>query len=127
MTIEAGSRLRTIGKAAFRNCHELAKMNFPERLEKIGQYTFKETKLEDVEFPASLRTISQGAFNGCKSLRTAKSGAGSSRRPGKLLELPSALRRMEYNAFAATDELQSIKFPDSLEYIGDRSFLGSGL
>ena len=43
------------------------------------------------------------------------------------VELPSTLRRIEYNAFAATDELQSIKFPDSLEYIGDRCFLGSGL
>ena len=35
-----------------------------------------ETGLESIEFPVSLRTIAQGAFNKCKSLKTAKFNEG---------------------------------------------------
>ena len=94
-------------------------MTFPEGLEKIDLNAFEETELENIEFPASLRTIAQGAFNGCKSLKTVKFNEGlevlgtdeypedkSKRWFGvfeksalEKVEFPSTLRRIEYNAF----------------------------
>ena len=52
------------------------RINFPEGLEKIGVCAFEKTKLRDAELPASLRTLSQGAFTGCKSLKTVKFNEG---------------------------------------------------
>ena len=119
VVIEEGSKLKIIGKDSFRNCNSLTKMTFPEGLEKIGFYSFWETGLETIEFPVSLRTIAQGAFNGCKSLKAVKFNEGLEvlgtneypENKGKRwfgvfekstlekVELPSILRRIEYNAF----------------------------
>ena len=51
-------------------------MIFPEGLEKIGLGAFSLSGLESVEFPASLRTVSQAAFAECKSLKTVKFNVG---------------------------------------------------
>ena len=47
-------------------------MEFSESLEKIGVGAFKESGLESAVLPASLRTVSQELFAGCKSLKTVK-------------------------------------------------------
>ena len=51
-------------------------MNFPESLEKIGIGAFSGSGLKDIEFPASLRVISQASFAWCESLKTAKFNEG---------------------------------------------------
>ena len=121
-------------------------MQFSEGLEKIGRFAFYASGLEQLEFPASLRTVSQAAFAKCKSLRTVKFGEGlevlgTDERPGegKLwhgvfaesalenVELPSTLKRIEYGAFKDCKNLKTIKFPERLEYIGMCAFSGSRL
>ena len=54
VTIEKGSKLKTIGKEAFLNCDNLTRIAFSEGLEKICLGAFQNTKLESVEFPTSL-------------------------------------------------------------------------
>ena len=51
-------------------------VELPEGLEKIGLEAFMESGLENVEFPASLRTIAQGVFSKCKSLKTVRFNEG---------------------------------------------------
>ena len=51
-------------------------MTFPEGFEKIGISAFAESGLENVEFPASLRTIAQASFKECKNLKTVKFNEG---------------------------------------------------
>ena len=43
------------------------------------------------------------------------------------VELPSTLKRIEYNAFSNCKNLKSITLPDKLEYIGKLCFWGSAL
>ena len=42
------------------------------------------------------------------------------------VELPSTLKRIEYNAFNGCKDLKSISLPDKLEYIGETCFMQSG-
>ena len=65
VVFENGSKLRTICANAFGCCGKLKNMILPEGLEKIDLYAFRETGLEDVELPASLRTMAHGAFAEC--------------------------------------------------------------
>lgn len=51
-------------------------MTLPEELEKIGTGVFFDSGLESVEFPASLRVVSQAAFARCKNLKTVKFSDG---------------------------------------------------
>lgn len=97
-----------------------------------------------MELPASLRTISQGAFARCRSLKRVKFGEGLETLgtndylgggtlgafEGSAVEhvsLPSTLRRIEYSAFEDCKNLKSIELPDALEYVGMLSFCRSGL
>ena len=137
--------LRVIEKNAFREC-KLRSIRLPEGLEEIGLQAFFGCGFEDVELPASLRVLTQGAFTKCACLRTVRFGAGLEvlgtdeylanggthygvfQESGvERVELPSTLRRIEYNTFKNCDDLQSIALPDSVEYIGKMCFLGSGL
>ena len=54
---EEGSKLKAIGKEVFNDCSDLAKIDFPDGLVEIGLCAFKESGLENVELPASLRRI----------------------------------------------------------------------
>ena len=46
-----------IEESAFYECNKLKNVQFSEGLEKIGLFSFYETGLENIELPASLRTI----------------------------------------------------------------------
>ena len=91
---------------------------FSDGLETIDQSAFFETSLENVELPASLRKIAQGAFYKCKNLRTVKFNTGLEvlgrdeyhdddemwygafeKSALERVELPSTLKRIEYCAF----------------------------
>ena len=93
-------------------------MVFPDGLEKIGLFAFVESGVEQVVLPVSLRTIAQGAFGKCESLKTVKFNEGlevigtdeydddGGIWPGVFMksaleniEFPSTLKRIEYCAF----------------------------
>lgn len=130
----------------FRECKRLRSVKFPDRLEKICIAAFYGSGIESATFPASLRTISQTSFCLCPGLRSVKFGEGlealgtrTYQDSDRILygvfggsalehvELPSTLRRIEYNAFNDCANLTSIALPERLEYIGRLSFQNSGL
>ena len=116
-------------------------MGFSEGLERINRFAFSETDLAGAVFPASLRTISQGAFSDCKSLKTVifnegleTLGTNEYADSDKLyqgvfensalqnVELPVTLKRIEYSAFENCASLKNIVLPRKLEYVGKRCF-----
>ena len=76
MVIEEGSKLRTIGKDACRNCRKLAKLTFPEGLETIGKYIFYDSGIEEIVLPNTLKEIDEYAFRGAPKLKTVWVEAG---------------------------------------------------
>ena len=87
-----------------------------------------------MDFPASLRTVSQGSFSQCENLRSAKFAEGlevlgtdKSQRGGSMwsgafqesalesVRFPSTLKRIEHSAFAECENLKIIELPDGLE------------
>ena len=130
-----------IGRSAFYKCSNLVSAALPNGLEKVELSAFEESGLESVEFPASLRTISQESFKWCKSLKTVKFSDGlevlgtdeHSDYGGMLcgvfegssveqIELPTTLKRIKYSTFKNCENLKSITLPDSLECIEEECF-----
>lgn len=54
--------LKRLGRRTFMGCMRLRAGKFPDGLEHIGEACFSGTGLENVRFPASLRTLCQGSF-----------------------------------------------------------------
>ena len=57
VVFEEGSLLKTIGEESFMCCHCLKNIQLPEGLKEIGLYAFKESGLQNIIIPSSVRTI----------------------------------------------------------------------
>ena len=116
-------------------------IEFAEGLEKIGLFAFYQTDIESIVLPGSLRTISQGTFANCRRLKTVKFADGLEvlgtdeyendnqwfygvfgESALEHVELPSTLKRIEYNAFQHCKDLKSINLPRKLECLGKWCF-----
>lgn len=130
-------------------CSNLKSIQLPESLKEIGFRAFKESGLQNITMPSSVRTIHQSAFGFCKNLEYAilnegLETLGTDEYPPKdagfqlycgvfggsaleHIELPSTLKGIEYGAFYDCKNLKNVKLPDSLERIGQQCFYGSSL
>ncbi len=75
---------------------------FPKNLEKIGAFAFGYTRVEKLEFPATLRAIESGAFMGCDHLKQ------------DVLFFPEGLESIGFGAFKKAT-LKDVIFPVSLK------------
>lgn len=57
-----------IGDYAFYGCENLIEAEIPEGVGSIGSYAFNNCGLTDITIPASLKSISNNAFNACEEL-----------------------------------------------------------
>ena len=125
--------LRKIGDAAFRDCHDLARADFPSTLEEVGNEAFLDTSLERVLIPRSLRRlgdsalVTHGAHNGdvAPSLKSIEVEEGSEyffSVPGLLCE-----RREHGGAHVVVyaDGTPSVRIPDDVTAIDPYAFGGA--
>ena len=82
-------------------------MEFPEGLERIGPGAFQGSRIEHVEFSASLRAIARGAFAKCANLRS--------------VEISEGLEKIAAAAFGMCG-LESIVLPPSVRTISGWAF-----
>lgn len=116
---------------SFFKCYSLIKVSLPDFYEKIGIYAFSYTSLDNLEFPASLKEISNYSFFGNERLSNINflntkiiSLGYSCFRNCHLLSkvtLPPTLKTIYDHCFAETS-ITSVSFPYSVEYIGFSTF-----
>ena len=110
--VKLNEGLEEIGDRAFEDT-AIKKIRLPSSLKAIGKYAFSGSKLEKVEFPAGLKTISAGTFCGCSKLTK--------------VTLHKGLREIGSGAFSGCGSLTKITFPKTLEIIGNDAFCHTGL
>ncbi|MBQ9016238.1 MAG: leucine-rich repeat protein [Firmicutes bacterium] len=143
-SVQLPDGLTSIGKEAF-NGTKLQKLELPDSVNKLGSFSFqfcdqlKSLKLSagcavipeyafsacdaltEVNVPQGVTTIGENAFGVCKKLSA--------------VHLPPSLKRIEKSAFTKANfgsfdgvaSIDTIEFPEGLEYIGNDAFGSCGL
>lgn len=91
----------------------LKEVEFGNMLEEIGEGIFKNTQLENLDFPDSLKKIDKSAFRGCKKLKEVK--------------FPQGLQEIGKEAFYDCKDLKNVVFSEGLQEIGEEAFSYSGV
>ncbi len=110
-SIELPEALVTIDKSAFAYSNAFTQLAFPATLDSIMTYAFQSaTALKTISFAegASLRYVSESAFNYCTALEAA--------------ELPATVEHIGASAFSGDTSLTSFTFPASLREVGNNVF-----
>jgi len=71
-----GNLIRSLGLNLFKGCTNLTSFEIPSSVTSIGSNAFKESGLEEITIPDSVKTISSHAFDGCTSLARVSVGSG---------------------------------------------------
>lgn len=109
------SSITNIGDFAFTNCLKLSAFSELIHLESYGTAAFAATSIKKFKFPDNKEDIPAEAFYGCKYL--------------EISELPMCIRTIGDGAFYECKKLTHINFEKyiHLESIGKEAFYGSGL
>ena len=98
----------SIGSNAFSSCFDLQKVTMSDNVERIDDWAFFCTDLEELRLPANLKTIPEGICKSCLYLTK--------------VTLPAGLTEIGKEAFYGCETLPELVIPDKVEKIGDRAF-----
>lgn len=96
-----------IDNRAFHGCNGVTSVVLPNTITDIGDYAFTRASLSSLTIPNSVTRIGSFAFLG---------------NPITSLSLGNSVTRIEHHAFQSCEQLPSVVFPSSLEFIGDDAF-----
>lgn len=128
--------LQKIGKGAFMSCTQLDYVNIPDSVTSIRGLAFRDcTSLTEIKLPNVDEIISE-TFYGCHSLKsiyipdsvkTIKTFVFGKCENLENIRLSKNLETLGAYAFSECSSLNKINLPDSLTYIGEGSFVSSGI
>lgn len=82
-------------------------------IETIGVRAFKETDIEKIAFPDTVKCIEAHAFEKCTKLRT--------------IQFPKSLRKIKNDAFYGCESLNELSLNDQITFIGSSAFYGTSI
>ena len=134
----AGSKLMTIGNAAFQNCTKLLQITIPASVTSIADNAFNgcvSLSTITLEENGKLREIGHNAFEGCVSLTSfmmpstlTNIGTGIFKDCKNLSTVSlGKLTVISDEMFSGCKNLETISIPNSIASIGDNSFYNTGL
>jgi hypothetical protein len=94
---------------AFNNCKLLEEINIPESVSFIGQGAFTFTNISEFKLNVPLDQCGNGVFPCCGKI--------------KHIDIPDDTKAIPPGMFELDFNLRTVSFPDSVEIIGDSSFL----
>lgn len=115
---------------------DITKVTVPEGVTTIGPDAFKDSDVESVVLPSTLRKIGFWAFRGCEKLSSITIPEGVTKVEYNTFEmcnslrsvtLPNSINTIEESAFEHCSNLRSIELPSSVKEIGKKAFCSSGL
>lgn len=136
--------LTTIRESAFKNCDALKTISIPNSLNTIGNEAFRESGIESIDFSnTNITEIPENCFCICRSLIEVKvpncltiihtrafGGASDTDvyrcNINKIDLSQTQLTTIEENAFRYSSKLTDIKFPKTIESIGENAFEACG-
>jgi fibronectin type III domain protein len=130
----AGTRVTEIANSAFANCSNLAVIDIPDTVEKIGESAFFASGIESVVIPDSVTEIGSYAFANCENLTEVSLGnnvevigrQAFAYTAVKYIYFPRDVREIGAGAFLSCTRLENLTFYDGinayLKTIGDSAF-----
>jgi len=106
----AGDNVINIGTDAFYDCTKLSEIDFPSSLKTIGTNAFHNTKLNSIIIPENIISIDNEAFQGCTNL--------------EFVSIEAPLTVLSYRMFDGCTNLEKVTLPKATTTIGNRSFRG---
>ena len=106
--IELPKELKRKGAGAFQYCKKLQKMDIPQSVEEIGEYTWMDTGIETINWPQNVKEIQFGVFDNCSNLKS--------------FFVPESVTEINNQAFYNCINLTEITIPRSVTHIGDEVF-----
>ncbi len=103
-SVIVGNGIQNVSASGFENCGTVTTINIGGAVTEIGEYAFSGTSIESLVLPKSVRSIGDGAFEGCLVLRS--------------VTLPEKIDSIGQFAFRNTNALTSIYLPESVSFIG---------
>ena len=128
-SIKIPSKVKTIGQYAFGYCSNLKEINLPEGIKDIGSEFIKETKIEKIQIPKSLK-FGSSALYGANELKKVEFEEGIEKIPSFICNsnsieeiiIPDGVKEIGRGAFFCCTNVKNIKLPDTIEHIGYRAF-----
>ena len=112
------SGVTAIGSSTFRSCSSLKSIKLPSKLKFIGAECFRESGLESISIPNSVKDMHYGSnFMDCASMKTVKLSTGMTVLPGSCFKgctsletvtIPSCYKEIKFNAFAECSALTTV-------------------
>lgn len=116
--------------STFTSCKNLRNIALPDGLEYLGRACFKESALESIGLPPTLKTIDEKAFYQCGSLKSVEFSEGIetigllvfNKTALESVTLPASLRTIAQGAFAECKSLTVVQFSEGLETLGTHQY-----
>ena len=123
-TVYFGKGLKTTSYQMFLNCQSLKNIDFGA-LEEINNHTFRETGLEEIVIPKSIKHVDAGAFVYCTNLKFVKilgldfisEGLFQYCNSLESVELNEGIEEIKFHAFEGCTSLKHLTIPQSVTYI----------
>lgn len=94
----------------FAGCKNLKQVDLVDGMWGIGAGSFRNTGIETIDLPNSIREIANGAFAECNSLRH--------------ITIPENVKRLEFYTFNMCDYLETVELGNKLYLIDEKAFDG---
>ena len=108
------TKVTAIPLNAFSDCTALTTVSFPSALVTLNGSAFSNTGITTIEVPATVKTIGNYVFDGCKSLTSVDLSK-------------TAITNIAYWAFRNCSKLTSVLLPKNITIIGNYAFQGTAL
>ena len=121
----------TVGDYAFCNQYNLAQINFPAGLKRIGDWAFEDTAVTTAMLPEGLEYLGDGAFYNCRQLTDASVPGGLSYLGDSVflqcitltnVTLGEGIDGIPEDMFRWCRSLAAVELPSTITYIGKEAF-----